>query len=88
MGDFTNNFSASEFACKCHKECTAKDGYQMDGGLIHDLQVIRDVYEKPLFIRSGLRCPEWNEHEGGKEDSAHLTGNAVDIASSNSMYRF
>lgn len=80
MGDLTDNFSAHEFACKCPDEyCDMKDGTKMDGAFIQTLQIIREVYKKPIKIRSGLRCKDWNEHEGGEEDSAHTKGLGADL---------
>lgn len=83
MGDLSKDFSSSEFRCKC--------GCGMRGVtdvLIHGLQKMRDGYGKPMKISSGLRCKDWNRHEGGKDDSAHLSGCAADIVVRNSKQRF
>lgn len=89
MGDLTENFSADEFACRCpNQNCLMKDGSRMDSGFIQALQIMRDVLKKPIKITSGLRCPDWNDHEGGKSDSSHLKGLAVDIECLDSRDRY
>ncbi len=75
MGDITENFSRSEFACKCG--C----GFdQINIGLIHRLQVIRDILGVPIQVLSGCRCKKHNADPlvGGEPDSYHLTGEAAD----------
>jgi uncharacterized protein YcbK (DUF882 family) len=41
-----------------------------------------------MAFSSGLRCPECNRIAGGKEKSAHLTGEAADIVCPDSRTRF
>lgn len=41
-----------------------------------------------LPFTSGFRCPVCNKEAGGKPDSAHLVGKAVDIACKNSSERY
>lgn len=93
MGDLTENFSKKEFACKCPRDCEAKDGGKIDPGFMRDLQITREVYGEPIKVVSGLRCPWWNKHEGGKDDSAHLLdendrGHAADLECEHSRIRW
>ena len=43
------------------------------------LQVLRDLYGKPLVIVSGYRCPKHNRVVRGSPKSDHLRGEAVDL---------
>jgi len=73
MGDITQNFSRSEFSCKC--------GCGLDVisiPLVHRLQVVRDILNVPILVHSGCRCPSHNYKVGGKPQSLHLAGLAVD----------
>lgn len=45
------------------------------------LDPLRAAYGMPIRITSGYRCPELNKAVGGVPTSAHLTGDASDIAS-------
>lgn len=83
---YVENFSYREFACKCGK--CGLGGVEISRELLTALQVVRTVYGKPMVIVSGLRCPTHNRNEGGKDDSAHLTGEAVDIEVGNSRDRY
>ena len=45
----------------------------------HFLQPIRDLYDRPVVVTSGFRCPELNEAVGGVPDSLHVTGEGADF---------
>lgn len=74
MGDLSDNFSRSEFACKCG--C----GFDtVDIDLVRVLENIRAHFDKPIVISSGARCVVWNTTCGGSSRSQHLLGRAADI---------
>lgn len=77
--DDYKNFSRLEFRCRCGgKYC---DGYPAEPKekLVRMLQKIRDHYEKPVNMSSGLRCETWNRLHGGVGTSRHQLGQAADI---------
>ena len=63
-------------------------GQLMNNKLLMMLDQVRDKFDKPIHINSGFRTPAHNESVGGKENSSHLKGLAVDIACNNSKDRF
>ena len=71
------NFKPEEFRCPCGK-CT---GYpiQIKQVELKHIQTIRDHYNRPMTITSGLRCSYENKRVGGDPNSGHLTGYAVDF---------
>ena len=73
MGDISKDFNRSEHACNCG--C----GFDtVDVELNHILQVhLRDYYQKKVTL-NGNRCPYWNEHEDGSDNSYHMQGKAAD----------
>lgn len=71
MGDLTSNFSWEEFGCNCGK-CKYVTGRQIDTDFVVKLQKIRNAYGETMKINSGIRCPRWNLHEGGRPKSYHL----------------
>ena len=74
MGDLTKHFSKSELACKCCGELV------IDERFLDSLELLRFVYNKPIIVTSGYRCPKHNSevsHTG--ETGPHTTGKAVDI---------
>ena len=74
MNDLSNNFSRSEFECKCG--C----GFDtVDVELIKVLEEARTYFDSPISINSGNRCEEHNKAMGGSPNSQHLTGKAADI---------
>ena len=75
-------FKKKEFACPCCGENKTKEALM----LVTDQ--LRDAVGEPLTISSAFRCVKHNEAVGGKLDSAHLKGLAVDIACENSRLRF
>ena len=42
------------------------------------LQLVRDFFQAPVIVTSGLRCPELNAAVGGRPHSAHTLGLAAD----------
>ena len=80
MGDLTENFSRSEFFCRCGAE-------GIDLALVEVLQKVRDAVG-PVRINSAFRCPPCNNEVGGSESSSHLTGKAVDLHCDNSLKRY
>jgi uncharacterized protein YcbK (DUF882 family) len=73
MGDLSENFSKSEFICKCG--CGKS---YVDLRLVSRLQLIRDIAELSININSGCRCAKHNKVTGGTPNSAHIKGLAVD----------
>lgn len=71
-------FGEDDFKCRC--------GCGMD--VTDDLKLLvfkmREYAQVPFVITSGARCETHNLFVGGKENSAHVRGLAVDIAYSNS----
>lgn len=73
------NFTKDEFKCKCGgKYC---DGYpdEVDTALVEMLQAIRNKYNKPVILTSGLRCKQHNYNVGGVGNSRHINGKAADF---------
>lgn len=56
--------------------------------LVYNLDFLRKLYGKPIIINSGYRTKKHNEKIGGKEESAHLKGMAVDIKCKTSPERY
>ena len=82
MGDLSPSFSRAEFSCPCAKCETV-----VAMGLVDRLQRIRDAIRMPIRITSGYRCKTYNAQVGGETDSAHLTGEAVDVLMPSNEYR-
>ena len=66
-------FNLSEFACPCCKRV------MLHPQLLKKLIELRGVIERPVYITSGYRCPEYNHQVGGIVNSYHLIGLAADI---------
>lgn len=73
MGDLSEHFDRSEFACQCG---CGQD--TVDAELLAVLEEIRGMFG-PVTINSGNRCIAHNRAVGGGEKSQHLTGRAADI---------
>jgi zinc D-Ala-D-Ala carboxypeptidase len=88
MGDLSKNFSKLEIMCPCN--CGAD---KISPVLIKKLQKVRNIIGRPLIITSGVRCEFYNESIKASMSSSHVpddsgTGNAVDIACTNSNERY
>lgn len=89
MGDISRNFSKHEFECKCG---CGKSNPTIE--LVATLQDMRDYIKSatgkdmPIVINSGVRCDKHNKDVNGADQSAHLTGEAADIAVSSSYERY
>lgn len=70
------NFKASEFACKCNVCRCGMPTLR----LLSSLDALRRAYGEPIRIVSALRCIYHNRIVGGTKNSAHLRGEAVDVA--------
>ena len=63
-------------------------GQLMDKKILDMLDEVREIYGKPITINSGYRTLRHNASVGGKAESSHLKGLAVDIACSTSRDRY
>ena len=72
-------FTRAEFKCKCGGQFC--DGYpaEMQEAVVKIADAARAHFGRPAHVISGLRCPKWNAHEGGKETSQHQYGEAIDL---------
>jgi hypothetical protein len=83
MGNLNKYFSRSEVICKCG--C----GFgNIDYSLLSYLDEIRESIKRPLYLTSACRCHSYNQSIGGKSNSAHVKGLAVDIKTENPKERF
>lgn len=77
--DEIEHFDRSEFKCKCGgKYC---NGYpaEMQEAVVKIADAARAHFGKPAHVISGLRCQQWNAHEGGVVNSQHMYGEAIDL---------
>jgi len=77
-------FKESEFKCKCG-QCS---GGNINLSFEQKLNEARHIANVPFYITSGFRCPIHNENEGGKPNSEHTKGLAVDIRAESSYIRY
>lgn len=80
MGDISNNFSRTEFSCKCGCGFSASDIE-----LVETFEWLRSELALRLGrtvriqITSGCRCIAHNRKVGGAEKSQHINGIAADF---------
>jgi uncharacterized protein YcbK (DUF882 family) len=70
----TPYFSRAEFACKCGCGQNTID-YEVVAACI----AVREHFDRPVRITSGVRCKAHNKAVGGSRHSQHLFGRAADI---------
>lgn len=74
----SKNFLAREFRCRCD-QCEFT-GQQMNPDFVDFLQQVRTIFDREMLILSAIRCPAHNRRVGGKPQSFHTLGRAVDVA--------
>lgn len=72
-------FTREEFKCKCGGRFC--DGYpaEMQEAVVKIADAARTHFGRPAHVISGLRCRQWNAHEGGVANSQHMYGEAIDL---------
>ena len=55
---------------------------------IEQLDELRRLYEHPIIITSGYRCPALNKAVGGKPNSQHVKGQAADLKWDENLLQF
>lgn len=99
MGTISKSFSWSEFEATSHAKELERRGVRnvIPSFEIRDavlalvrrvLQPLRDIYQKPMKINSGYRCPVLNEIVGGVPSSQHVKGEAADIHTGSPLETF
>ncbi|MBO7252773.1 MAG: peptidoglycan-binding protein [Oscillospiraceae bacterium] len=72
-------FDREEFRCQCKgKYCNGFPAEPHEATL-RFADAIRKRVGKPIPVNSGLRCPTWNQIQGGVYNSNHMGGGAVDL---------
>ena len=70
----SKHFSKKEFDCQCG--CGTGT---INTILVQKLELVRQEYEKPMRINSGIRCLEHNRKIGSKDTSSHIKCVAADV---------
>jgi len=73
------HWSREEFRCRCDGKYCGGFPAEPDRTLVELVEDLREKAGKPAHPSSGLRCPVWNEIQGGVSNSRHLTGKALDF---------
>ena len=69
-------FVLEEFACK---HCGALPANGMSAELLTKVDLLRQMYGRPIYVNSGYRCQYWNMVNGGVPNSQHRLGTAADL---------
>ena len=81
-GTFWDNiayFTREEFKCKCGGQYCNGYPAEMQEAVVKIADAARKHFGKPAHVVSGLRCKQWNAHEGGVANSRHMYGEAIDL---------
>lgn len=82
----TKDFKVSELACSDGCGFGTKPEDYADG-FLDFLQLVRDIYGRPIYVTSGARCANQNRIDGGVTLSAHKRGAAIDAGAANGYDR-
>ena len=72
-------FTREEFKCKCGGQFCNGYPAEMQEAVVKIADAAREHFGKPAHVISGLRCRQWNAHEGGVANSQHMYGEAIDL---------
>ena len=72
-------FTRAEFKCKCGGRFCNGYPAEMQEAVVKIADAAREHFGKPAHVVSGLRCKQWNAHEGGVANSQHMYGEAIDL---------
>ena len=72
-------WSAEEFRCQCGGKYCNGFPAEPHEATVRFADAIRKRIGKPVPVNSGLRCPTWNQIQGGVSNSNHKGGGAVDL---------
>lgn len=72
-------FKREEFACKCGRRYCNGYPAEMQEAVVKIADAARAHFGRPAHVISGLRCRQWNAHEGGVANSQHMYGEAIDL---------
>ena len=73
--DTVKYFTPGEFACKCGCGCDT----QVDPRLLRLADQVREHFDAPCIVSSGVRCEAHNKKVGGAAESRHMSGKAMDF---------
>jgi len=82
MKKISDYFTEDDFTCPCCGK------FKVSQKFLISLDIARKIAGVPFVINSGYRCPVHNERIGGKDDSAHMEGLAVDIVVESGWHRW
>ena len=72
-------FSSTELECHCPR-CEGKHtATNINSLFLHRLNLLRDMWGRPINVSDAYRCPEHNREVGGSPNSQHRYGKAADI---------
>lgn len=72
-------FAREEFRCKCGGQYCNGYPAEMQEAVVKIADAAREHFGRPAHVISGLRCRQWNAHEGGVTTSQHMYGEAIDL---------
>ena len=72
----SEHFSEEEFACH---HCGQLPEQGISPALLNGLEQLRALFDRPIHVTSGYRCPCHNAAVGGVSNSQHVLATAADI---------
>ena len=73
------HFSRKEFKCKCGNVYCNGYPAEPEEKLVRVADKVREYFDSPATVSSGLRCKQHNANVGGVSNSRHLNGKAMDF---------